>query len=191
MTDQQNKSTLSIELLRKYAADRKTFIETGTAKGEGVQVALDFGQFDKIVSIEANADVYAQTCKRFTMHSNVLLAMGGSTDVLPYILKDIKEPVVFWLDAHWSTGEDPLPAGVLPCPILAELRAIAEHPIKNHFIMIDDIRYFKTGIAQWQNITLGDIVDHILSINEDYWLTFEKGITEFDILVAEVKPKRC
>ena len=80
-----------------------------------------------------------------------------------------------------------MPAGVSPCPVLGELRAIAKHAVKDHVILIDDIRYFKHGIAQWCNITLGDIIDGIMAINPDYWITFEPGVTENDILIAVVQ----
>lgn len=178
-------STLKKELLNKYVTFEKTFVETGTAQGNGVQVALDYG-FQKIVTIEVNPKMYFEATQRFALESNVLLMLGGSRDVLPHVLKDIKEPAVFWLDAHWSTGEAPLPPGTLPCPVLAELRALAKHPIKDHLIMMDDIRYYKHGIEQWQNINLGDIIDELMRINPKYWITFEPGITDSDILIAKV-----
>jgi hypothetical protein len=178
-----SESTLTRELLSKYVDDMPTFIETGTAAGNGTQTALDYG-FQRIMTIEANVDTYVAACQRFSADDRVILAQGDGQLVLPGLLRGVHEPAVFWLDSHWSTGEAPLPEGTSPCPVLGELRAIADHSIKDHIIMIDDIRYFKHGIEQWLNITLGDIVDGIMAINPDYWITFEKGITDNDILIA-------
>lgn len=183
-----NDSTLKPELLERYAGGRKVFIETGTAKGEGLQTAIDHG-FDKYFSIEANADVYQKACARFADNPDVEILLGDGGQVLQAMLRYVTEPAVFWLDSHWSTGEAPLAPGVDPCPLLAELRAIAEHPIKDHVILIDDIRYFWRGIAQWNNITVNDILQMVLDANPLYWVRFEEGVGPVDILVATLEPK--
>lgn len=183
-----NDSTLKPELLERYAAGRKIFVETGTSKGEGLQTAIDFG-FDQYYTVEANADVYQKACERFVENDDVELLLGDGGQVLPGLLRYVHEPAVFWLDSHWSTGEAPLSPGVSPCPLLAEIRAIAEHPIKDHVIMIDDIRYFWRGIAQWNNITTNDIIQMVLDVNPLYWIRFEEGVTPVDIMVATLDPK--
>ncbi len=182
-----SESALSPELLQKYAGNRKIFVETGTAKGEGLQTALEFGQLQKLYSVEANAEVYAKACERFAGNSKVECLLGDGGQVLKGLLRYIQEPAIFWLDSHWSTGEAPLAAGVSPCPLLAELRAIAEHPIKDHVILIDDIRYFWRGIPQWGNITITHIMQMLIEVNPLYWLRFETGVTPADILVAQIR----
>jgi hypothetical protein len=176
-----SQSTLSVDVLKDYP--NAVYIETGTAKGESVQVALDAG-FEKIITIEVNPDVYVKACVRFQGDDRVVLIMGDSGVVLPDVLKGIKEPATFWLDAHWSTGECDLGPGISKCPILHDLRAIANHPIKNHTILIDDLQYFRTGIPQWNNIVLGDIMEVIMNINPDYRIRFRDGHVENDILAA-------
>ena len=178
-------STLKKEVLEKYKT--KTFIETGTGAGEGIQVALETG-FDKIYSIEANPGVFGKACLRYVDEHKVNMMYGDSGKVLPDLLATINEPCTFWLDAHWSTGEKELGDTVNKCPILHDLRAIAGHVIKNHIILIDDMRYFKAGgIPQWNGIKLGDIMEVILDINPNYVLSFENGFVQDDILVAQVK----
>ena len=180
-------STLKPEVLRQFMTD--TFIETGTARGEGVQVALDVG-FKNIISIEANPDVYVKACSRFQDAPNVTLIMGDSGSVLPDLLRGIKTPATFWIDAHWSTGECDLGPSINKCPILHDLRAIAGHEIKGHIILIDDIRYFRAGgIPQWGMVKLGDIMEVILDMNPDYRITFADGFIENDVLVAKVKER--
>jgi hypothetical protein len=178
-----NESTLKPDLLRKYAGGRKIFIETGTAKGDGLQNAIDYG-FQKFYSIEANMDVYLKAMERFCAFTNVELLTGDGGQVLKGLLRYIQEPAVFWLDSHWSIGEPSLPEGISLCPLLNELRAIADHPIKEHLILVDDIRYFWKGLPQWGGVSIGQIVQLIVEANPNYWIRFEEGVTKADILVA-------
>jgi hypothetical protein len=180
-------STLKPELLDRYAGGRKIFIETGTARGEGLQTAMDWG-FETLYSVEASGETYAAAAARFAANNNVELLLGDAGQVLRQLLPHLQEPAVFWLDSHWSAGEAPLPPGVSPCPLLAELRAIAEHPVKRHVILIDDVRYFWRGIPQWGNITVSHIVQMVLEVNPLYWIRFEPGVTAADILVAIPNP---
>lgn len=178
-------STLPVAILKKYP--NTYFIETGTARGEGVQTALECG-FEEIISIEANPDVFTAACQRFAVCENVTLLLGDSGSVLPTILSGISQQVTFWLDAHMSEGEPELGETVNPCPILFDLRAISGHAVKGHTILIDDIRYFrKGGIPKWHNISLGDIMGAIMDISGDYRISFEDGFDKDDILVAKFK----
>lgn len=180
-----NESTLKLDLLKRHMS--KTFIETGTARGEGVLVALEAG-FEQIITIEVNPQVFMDACKRFADEDRVTTILGDSGKVLPDILTGITEPATFWLDAHWSTGENNLGPSVSKCPILYELRAIGLHPVKNHILMVDDIRYFRAGgLPQWEMVNLGDIMQVILDINPDYRIAFEDGFQANDVLVAKVK----
>jgi hypothetical protein len=182
--EDMSESTLSVEVLKDYP--NPVYIETGTGAGESVQVAID-ADFTKIITIEANPEVYVKACLRFQENDNVLLVMGDSGKVLPGILANTHERTTFWLDAHWSTGEQDLGSGVNKCPILYDLRAIAGHEIKNHTILVDDIRYFRQGIPQWNNVRLGDIMEVVMNINPDYRMSFRDGHVKDDILVCEVK----
>jgi hypothetical protein len=177
-------STLRPELLEKYAGGICTFVETGTARGEGLEVALVHG-FEHLHSVEANPDVFAAAKERFAGHANVTIWQGDGAVVLPRLLEQVEEPAVFWLDSHWSTGEAKLPRGTSPCPLLGELRAIAAHPVKGHVVLIDDCRYFWKGIRQWENITMCEIILHVMAIDPAYWITMEPGVRPNDILVAK------
>lgn len=180
-----SESTLKPDILRPFLT--RTFIETGTAAGEGIMSALEAG-FERIISIEANPDVFVKACKRFRDNDRVTNILGDSGVVLPDILRGIDEPATFWLDAHWSTGEPDLGPAVNKCPILYDLRGIGQHAVKNHIILIDDIRYFRSGgLPQWHNVNLGDLMQVILEINSDYRIQFVEGFQPHDILVARVK----
>ena len=55
-------------------------------------------------------------------------------------LKRIKEPWLFWLDAHYSGGITT--TGNKNSPIIEEINTILKQPIKNHVILIDDAQMF-------------------------------------------------
>lgn len=178
-------STLKHEVLKDYMTG--TFIETGTADGEGIVVALEAG-FEQVISIEVNPDVYVKACNRFMGDDRVLLVMGDSGVHLQQVISSIEEKVTFWLDSHWSQGECDMGPSVNKCPILHDLRTIAGHPVKDHIILVDDVRYFRAGgLPQWNGVMLGDIMEVVMDINPDYRLGFRDGFVEDDVLVCEVK----
>ena len=166
-------------------------VESGTYEGEGVQDALNCG-FQNVISFEV-APGLAEKCQaRFKFHHNVKVVNDTSVNMYDYI-KDIKEPITFWLDGHWmghptSYKDD-------HCPVLQELDVIARHPIKTHTIMIDDMRLFGTveGIKPdphtfvFHHVTIQQIINKAMSINPKYLVTFEDGHVPNDILVFHVK----
>jgi hypothetical protein len=156
------------------------FIESGTFIGDGIQNAIDAG-FETIYSIELSETFYKISSERFKDNKNVHILKGDSEKILKVILKKIDNPATFWLDGHWSGGETAL--GSQKTPILKELSLISTHHIKNHTILIDDIRC--CGTPDFDNITLTEIIDHILRINPDYIIHFEDGYVPQDVLVAE------
>lgn len=181
-----SESTLKIDILKKYASN-KIYIESGTGDGESVELALSAG-FDRIITIEAAPRMFELACKRFANNEKVLCILGDSGVVLPEIIRSFKEPITFFLDAHWSIGEPELPEGVNKCPLLDDLIAIRNHSIKTHTILVDDVRYFRgSGIARWGNITIGSIIEIIMQINPDYRISFEDGFCENDVLVAMIQ----
>jgi hypothetical protein len=116
----------------------RVLVETGTFAGEMIAAVL--GCFDRIYSIELDDRWYAAAVKRFAGRSEVSLLHGDSSVRLGEVLAGLKEPALFWLDAHYS---GPLTArGPLDSPVVQELEAIAAHPVRGHVILIDDMRDF-------------------------------------------------
>jgi hypothetical protein len=81
-----------------------TFIETGTLHGDGVDYALEVG-YKNIISIEINEQLASAAKDKYKNEPRVTIYCGNSPDVLRDILPNIKEPVVFWLDAHFPGGD--------------------------------------------------------------------------------------
>ncbi len=157
------------------------FIETGSLCGDGIQLAIDAG-FPEIYSIELSGAYYFYCIDRFASYPSVHLKHGDSAEVLEQILSQIDAPATFWLDGHYSGGKTT--RGKTNTPILGELKAIANHPIKTHTILIDDIRCF--GTNDFDYIELDEIIQVILQINPLYEISYEDGHLPKDILVAEV-----
>lgn len=157
------------------------FVETGSYRGDGIQMAIETG-FPCIYSIELSPLHYKHCKKRFASVPSVHLVLGDSSKHLKKILAKIDAPITFWLDGHYSSGNTA--KGKTNCPLLEELAAIANHPIKTHTILIDDVRLL--GTHEFDFIELEKIVEAILQINPDYIIGFEDGYAPRDILTAYI-----
>lgn len=164
----------------------EVFIETGSGGGEGIMAALK-AQFKKIHSIELSDACYARCVERFGHRKRrVKLYHGDSRQILPQILSEINERCTFWIDAHycgWPTaGEGD------SIPIMDELKTIAKHHIKNHTILIDDMRLVRDKEGEWKNFPYCtcDIEEFIHSMNPNYKISYVFGEVENDILIAQV-----
>lgn len=169
----------TVNLFKKYL--KRVFIETGTYKGDGVQLALDAG-FEQIYSIELGIDLYINCTYRFAGIDKVHLFNGDSAMTLPLLLNDIDEPVTFWLDGHYSGGDTVL--GSLNTPLLQELEAIKNHKIKTHTILIDDLRCW---VKEVHGFNTNELIQKLKEINPDYSFDFEDGHVAKDILAAWIR----
>ncbi|MBI2810892.1 MAG: hypothetical protein HYX67_08705, partial [Candidatus Melainabacteria bacterium] len=95
----------------------------------------------------------------------------------------IDAPATFWLDGHYSGPGTAM--GNSNTPLLEELKHIAQHPIKTHTLLIDDIRLL--GAQEMDFITLEELKREILLINPNYEFSFEDGYAANDVLVAKVR----
>jgi hypothetical protein len=179
-------ATTSQSVFAKYP--NKYFIETGTWRGDGVRMALNAG-FEKVYSIEVSPIIYADCKNLFASQPAVSILLGDSRDVIPQLMKFIDAPATFWLDGHYTCEpyKQGIPSGhgEKNSPILEELDGIAQHFIKTHTILIDDIRYLET--VHFDYVTLEEIIRKILEINPAYKITFEDGYIPNDVLVAYIE----
>ena len=182
-------STLSVAALNLYP--NLVFIETGTYKGGGVQVAINTGIFQEIHSIETHKPFYDMAVEHFKNEKNVCLYYGDSVDLLWGIIEPINTSITFWLDGHQCPDAK---YGKERVPIMKELDIIAQHSIKKHKILIDDINlageirddWLGDG---WANINVLAIQKAILKINPDYKFVYEdhpRGGSKGAILVANI-----
>jgi hypothetical protein len=172
--DYATKRRIILNIANKYNCNN-ILVETGTYLGDTVEALRNY--FKNIISIELSSELALRAQKRFENYKSVLIVNGDSSKKLYEIISNIKVPIVFWLDGHyssefWSNDEYIITAkGEKVSPILEELFHIVDHPIKNHVILIDDARLF-TG-EDYPNINVikkfvqDNMPNHILVIKKD------------------------
>lgn len=128
------------ELIKAYADRYKTpiLVETGTYLGEMVKAGLPY--FKEIYSVELSQELYQNASNKFKGAKSVKLYNGDSGEMLQKIIKKVKKPALFWLDAHYSAGVTA--KGDLNTPIVKELETIFSAKNPGHIILIDDARVF-------------------------------------------------
>jgi hypothetical protein len=156
-----------------------SFIETGTAGGDGIAHALLF-PFQQIGSIEISEEQWRHVVVRFEGREDVRLINASSVEGLIVLLSDLVPcaRVLFWLDAHFP-GEM-LGAGYgdekdvsKRLPLESELRTIRR--IRGNapdVLIIDDLRIYEDGpfgSGNWRDRdTLGgDGIDFIHELYAD------------------------
>jgi hypothetical protein len=132
--------------------------------------------FKKIISIELGTELYEKAKERFTNDKNVLIIKGDSGKVLPTVLVNINEPVIFWLDGHYSSGVTAL--GEKEFPIFEELNAILNSKQLNHVLLIDDARLFN---GEGDYPTIDKLTEYIRSKNEKYEVEVKYDIIRYVI----------
>ncbi len=175
---------LPLDLLKHHLST--VFIETGSNRGDGIQTALDAG-FSCIYSCDVEAFSYGWCSHRFRELNTVVgLFHSDSRNFLNYVMPRLKSRATFWLDAHWCGGNGEMQgqdeAEEDECPLLGELKVISTHELKNHTIMIDDVRLMgvQEGFPTRKRVQAA-----LKKINPHYELElFDSPDFEKDILVA-------
>jgi predicted O-methyltransferase YrrM len=115
----------------------RTFIETGTFEGETSKAMNDL--FDELHTIEAS-EKYFDISKENLKESKIKVHLGESPRILETLVRDLRDSfVVFFLDAHYSSGETY--GDYLEQPLLKEISVILKYRNFNEtLILIDDAR---------------------------------------------------
>ena len=135
------KRDVLLRYVREY--DLRTLVETGTYMGDMIEVMRP--HVDRIISIELSELLWREASGRFRSDPSVEILQGDSAVVLAHVVPGLDEPVLFWLDAHYSAGDTA--RGDDDTPVLAELETIFASPIRGHVILIDDARHFGSDPA--------------------------------------------
>ena len=175
--------------LSKYKTNE--FIETGTLHGAGCIKAIRAG-FKKIQSIEILESNFELSKNRLSKHLSddevdIKLHLGDSSEVLPKILKSIDWRCTFWLDGHG--GYKGTGAGKKNCPLMEELDAIVNHHIRDHIILIDDMRIIRKTAWNTDGVTENSVLEKLTEINPLYDIAYEDnnlkwGLFKNDCLIA-------
>lgn len=118
-------------------------IETGTLNGDTTEFLSSI--FKKVITIEAFEPLYQKAEKRFIDKLNVQTLFGDSGELIEEAISQCPndQPILFFLDAHFSgEGTGKGKAGST-CPTFNELFAIQKlRNLNRCVILIDDMRNF-------------------------------------------------
>lgn len=169
-------ASLSPELLRRHPAD--VFVETGTGWGNGIIVALCTGLYGEIYSIEADPAYHDAARDLFEGNRIVHLVHGNSAAAIRGVLDGIRNRALIWLDAHSEHH---------PNPLFEELAAVANLPVKDHAILIDDRRMWGGPMPCWKDVTTDKVIEAVKRVNPSYEISWADSWNgPKDILVADV-----
>ena len=129
------------DLIRQYARDYNldVFVETGTYRGHMIE-RLKY-HFRKVFSIELGAEHADHARERFRALGHIHIIQGDSGKWLGPLSSLIKEPALYFLDAHCSGGDTYKATEDMSSPVLEEVRW-AKLFAPGSVILIDDIRNF-------------------------------------------------
>lgn len=171
---------ITTDFIKTHAGDSQVFVETGSYQGDTTYNA-SLCNFKEVHSIELSDFYHSIVKTRFENNPNVHIHLGSSSDILGSVIENINEKIIFWLDGHYSGGNTA--KGDKYCPLEEELNWIKSHKIKNHVIMIDDIRLAGT---EWI-LPLDSIKKLIKEINENYeFEMIDTDLGKNDILIAKI-----
>ena len=173
--------TLKQMIVKQFARKHgiRIFVETGTYLGDMVRAIKN--SFQIVYSIELSHELYERAKKKFGNQKHVNIVEGDSSEVLGHILDSVNEPCLLWLDGHYSEGITA--KGKKETPILEELKAVLNHPIKNHVILIDDARCF-TGkneyptIERLKELIVSSCPNYIFGVEHDIIRVYQDNMLE-------------
>ena len=145
---------------------------TMLTKLEGHLTELDIDESSRTPEQSARYGMIAAEMEK--KYKNIGLYFGSSEERLNEMISDIDEPIMFWLDAHFSGGDTAKADNGTSSPLRKELDIIATHPIKEHTIIVDDFDVWE----EHYGFTMEDVKDMILKINKNY--VFELS-TDIDV----------
>ena len=151
----QNKK---IKYILNNSTERDIFIETGTYFGDTISSIHKY--FNKCYTIEVSKELYNFTKKKYKVKNNIVFINGDSGYELNNLILNIEQPIVYWLDSHYSGGVTEM--SNLETSILLEIEAIIKRNNPNDVIFIDDYKDF--GRKDYPSIEL--IKSLFLSGNE-------------------------
>lgn len=170
-------SFIKEDTIKKYAKRFKprVFVETGTYYGEMINAVKYL--FSRVISVELDRELYEKSKERFKDYPNIEIFNGDSSDILLKILPQIKETILFWLDAHFCSLNTA--GGGMSCPLIDELDVI--HSYKgDKYIFIDDARLFLSPPPKPHPIDeypiIWDVLKKLQSESSNYVVIFEDVI---------------
>jgi len=149
-------SVANIEVIRRrHGAPVNVLVETGTYFGASAERALT--QFKTVHTIELDPRIHAAVANRLEA-LGAKCYLGSSEEIVARLAAEIKEPVFWFLDAHWfdvnEWGGKYTKLSPSSLPLWKELEAIAARDYLD-VIVVDDANDFGTRhpTPEWELIS--------------------------------------
>ena len=141
-----------IEIIGKHHQTIGIAVETGTL--EGTTTAILAKIFRTVHTIELSPELVSIAQKNCKAFANIEFHLGDSAEILPDLALRIKEPCLFYLDAHWYTrGRHQTPAAKeSPFPLWKELGVLKSRKYSD-IIVVDDVHAFGRKNSGWQSVS--------------------------------------
>lgn len=127
-------------LIKAYGV--RLVVETGTNKGDTAWALSEM--VEQVKTIEVNGRIAGKARHALRSRRNVEVVEGNSALLMSELLRGVREPVLFYLDAHWLSE----------WPLLDELRAIAQSEVQTAIIAIHDFEVKDLGCDAYDGMTL-------------------------------------
>ncbi|HSQ59292.1 MAG TPA: hypothetical protein VLT84_02470 [Acidobacteriota bacterium] len=164
-----------IDCARRHGIE--VLVETGTFEGEMARKCRD--AFREIHTIELDPGLAERAARRLGPWPWIHVHAGDSADLLPRLLERLPEPVLFWLDGHYSGAGTAHGAEETPLP--REIETIAARRLGGDAVLVDDARLLGTGAYP----TAGAIRARLEAAHSNYVLTLEADMLRWEPISRE------
>jgi len=171
-----------LSLLKGDYQTYPSFIESGTHIGTTI-FAME-PHFSTLFTIEFSEKYYSETKNRYN-GSKINFLLGDSSVVFSTLLPTLSDKTIFFLDAHWSSGDTG--RSEKDCPLVEEITHINNLFKQEAIIIIDDYRLFGTFLNEnWSEIRKDTLISCIKDrIVDMYHLPSE--LASDDRLILHIK----
>jgi hypothetical protein len=146
------------EVLKSFSSQGLAVaVETGVWQAK--TTAELAGMFREVHGVELSEEFYSKAHVSLSRSRHVSLYCGDSAEILPMLAKSIREPALFYLDAHWFPREGV--ADSAPFPLWAELSALKARKFGD-LIIVDDVHAFGRPVGhvnEWNGVSHDSIVE--------------------------------
>lgn len=150
----------------------EVLVETGTFEGEMARKCRD--AFREIHTIELDPGLAERAARRLGRWPWIRVHTGDSAELLPALLERLREPVLFWLDGHYSGAGTAHGAEETPLP--REIETIASRGVPGDVVLVDDARLLGTGAYP----TAGAIRARMERAHPGYMMTMEADMLRWE-----------
>ena len=137
--------------------DVHVFVEIGTYLAVSTEIA--HRQFPIVHSVEISEALHKRAVALHGALPGVHFHCGDSRTFVARMAKEIAEPAMWYLDAHWfPKTKEPVGGKAEGLPLWEELNVLAQRPAGD-VVIVDDTHAFGTAVPtpEWVGVTLETI----------------------------------